>query len=120
MGILVCLNGLLIIIASMSNNLIRFLACGGIGIVYSYSLSAIHKILTNKLQVSGFVEYVGWVQTISRLTSLLITINLGWALGFGFSSSMLLMICGILGIFVAIILMLTNPDFINNNKVITF
>lgn len=103
-SIIIGICGILVIISSISNTPIRLITCCGIGLTYSFSLSAIQKILTSKLRGPGFIEYVGWIQMISRLTSFLIMIVLGLAISSGISPSVLLMSCGFLGILAAIFL----------------
>jgi hypothetical protein len=78
-------------------SIIRLIFCVGIGITYSLLFSAIQKVVTTNLRGVGFVEYVGWAQTISRMAALSSTLLLGEALSNGISSSSLLILCGLMG-----------------------
>jgi hypothetical protein len=106
MGFLMGITGLFVLIVSQFHGYIRLVSCLGIGVSYSISLSALQIILTSRLQGSYYTEYMGWSQTVGRLTSLVITTSIGFAMRSGFSSSTLLFLCGLMGMFSALMLQL--------------
>jgi hypothetical protein len=88
-----------VVIAGFSStDPIRLMACFIIGLTYSLTLSAVQKVVTTRLRGLGFIEYVGWAQMAGRLTSFISTMTLGFALNSGMSASVLLSICGGLGL----------------------
>jgi hypothetical protein len=76
----------------------RLIACFIIGLSYSCTLSGTQKVVTTKLRGPGYIEYIGWAQMAGRSSSFAITMLLGLGLDFGFTSSVLLAICGLLGL----------------------
>jgi hypothetical protein len=84
--------------------------CVGIGLSYSFSLSAVQKIIIAKLQGISFAEYIGWAQMVGRLSSIASTIILGLAMSAGWSLSLLLVLCGVLGIAGSIFLLFIKCD----------
>jgi hypothetical protein len=108
-ALLMVICSLLIIIASQSPpGIIRLSICALIGLAYSFSISAISKVVTAKIRGEGFVEYMGWVQSTGRLASLMSTIALGVAASRGYLPEALLMCCGLLGMVGAVILIVIN------------
>jgi hypothetical protein len=101
--------GALIIISTISESTAQLAICWGIGITYSISLSSIQKVLIPKLRGGGFIEYIGWVQMVSRLASFISTMTLGLAISLGIAETGLLVFCGLLGIISAILLVLIHP-----------
>lgn len=88
-----------VICAAFSDSGLWHLAtCFVIGLTYSFTLSGIQKVVTTKLRGPGYIEYVGWAQMAGRFSSFASTMILGFALSFDFSSSVLLAICGFLGL----------------------
>src|SRR3990167_6929431 len=58
------LCGILVFIASVSQpGIARLIVCLLIGSTYSFSLSAVQKIITSQLRGPGYIEYAGWAQT---------------------------------------------------------
>lgn len=104
MAWMIGLCALLILFSGLSDNYMRLFVCGLIGFVYSLMLSAGQKIITARLRGKGFVEYSSWAQMIGRLTSFAGTAVLGLMLGAGVSSSMLLLLCGGVGVLSAFLL----------------
>lgn len=105
------LCGCFVLLAGIcSYEYLRFACCLLIGILYSLTLSAVQKVVITQLRGAGYVEFIGWAQTVGRLSSFSITMLLGFALSIGVNSSLLLTICGALGIMSAILLV----NFSNN------
>lgn len=112
MAWMIGLCALLILISGLSDNYMRLVVCGLIGFVYSLMLSAGQKIITGRLRGKGFVEYSSWAQMIGRLTAFASTAVLGLMLGAGASSSMLLVLCGGVGVLSAFLLGAMAPGLI--------
>jgi hypothetical protein len=86
----------------------RLIACFFVGLAYSCVLSGVQKVVTTKLRGDGYIEYVGWAQTAGRAISFSSTIFLGFCLSMGFSPSVLLAICGVIGVFSSYLLFILN------------
>lgn len=98
------LSAVLILFSGFSDGYMRLGVCALIGFVYSLMLSAGQKIITARLRGRGFVEYSSWAQMIGRLTSFASTGAIGLMLSKGASSSMLLVLCGGVGVLGAFLL----------------
>jgi len=108
-GIILATCGFFILMASMMHsNEARLIMCIFIGIMYSFTLSALQKMVTTQLQGMQFVGYTGWMQTAGRFSSLISTILLSVLLSKGILSTDLLTACGILGIIGGILLNVLN------------
>lgn len=108
-GYMMVVCGLFVFGASIIHpGLARLVICGGIGMCYSFMLSAIQKVVTTHLRGPGFIEYAGWAQTLGRFISFLSTSTLGMCMSVSFSASTLLMICGLIGIFGALLFVRVN------------
>lgn len=104
-GVMIGICGLFVFSSGFySSSVLRYFMCAGIGLTYSFVISAIQKLVTSRLQSEGFIEYVGWAQMTGRLTSFLSTSTLGLILSFGYSPNTLLIWCGIIGMIAPIIL----------------
>ncbi|GEM_PF-5421710 len=101
---MVIICAVLVLIAGVSSGFMRLGVCGLIGFVYSLMLSGGQKIITAPLKGEGFVEYSSWAQLIGRSTSFASTAALGVLMNCGLSSSILLLLCGGVGILSAILL----------------
>jgi len=112
-GITIGICGILVLLSGISDNAIRLAICSGIGLTYSCSLSAVQKVLVSRMQGPGYTEYVGWAQMMGRLSSIFSTITIGLAVSAGFSPSILLSACGLLGVISAILLILSSPSYKN-------
>ena len=107
-AIIMALCSVFVIVSSLSQGLINLAFCAAIGIVYSVLLSAIQKIVTSRLMGNGFITYIGWSQMIGRLAAFASITLLGAAISAGIGSTLLLVICGIMGICFSILLSLLN------------
>ncbi len=106
---IVFLCAFLILMSSFNNDLMRLALCGLIGFVYSCLLSGSQKLINSRLRGKGYVEYSSWAQMIGRLTAFGSTACLGLLMSEGLSSSLLLAVCGGLGILSAFLLGCTAP-----------
>ena len=89
-----------VMIAALArSSLWHLTACFVIGLTYSCTLTGTQKVVTAQLRGPGYIEYVGWAQMAGRFSSFTSTMILGFAFSFGFSPSVLLAICGLLGLF---------------------
>ena len=97
----------LILTSGFSNDFMRLGICALIGLIYSLMLSGSQKIITSRLRGKGYVEYSSWAQMIGRFTSFGSTASLGLLMSEGLSSSLLLIVCGGIGIVSAFLLAFT-------------
>lgn len=113
-AIIMGLTGCFVILASLSHHSVfRLIYCLIIGLLYSFTLSSVQKVVTVKMRGSGYVEYVGWAQMIGRFTSFVVTLLFGFALSLKVDTSILLTTCGLFGIASAFILTIikVNKEF---------
>lgn len=96
------------------SEVVRLIFCVMIGFTYSFSLAGIQKVVTTKLDGSGYIRYVGWAQMAGRGCSFAVTIAFGYAMSVNIVARSLLMFCGIFGIVASGLLMLsqinTSPE----------
>jgi len=90
--------GVLVIVAGLCHpGIIRLGTSGLIGITYSFSLSAVQKVIITPLRGARFLGYMGWAQMAGRSSALVSTTILGMLIGIGALPSILLIVCGLLG-----------------------
>ncbi|PMS36955.1 hypothetical protein B0G57_1454 [Trinickia symbiotica] len=102
--------GLAIAIGSCTNFWLDITLCSAMGLLYAFELGAVQKVLISKLKGPQYLSYSALSKVCARLASAASVAMLGFGVAMGISPSSLLIMCGVAGLFGALLLKLCVPQ----------
>ncbi|PTB20673.1 hypothetical protein C9I57_12695 [Trinickia symbiotica] len=109
-GIVALTAGLTIAIGSCTNFWLDITLCSSMGLLYAFELGAVQKVLISKLKGPQYLSYSALSKVCARLSSAASVAMLGFGVAMGVSPSSLLIMCGVVGLFGALLLKLCVPQ----------